>query len=315
MTNSVQTLEKTNFEALKVGYTHNGPFHADETFATALLKLLYGEDFKVVRTRNPQILNEALTDENSIVYDVGNGDFDHHAEGSVKFRENGIPYSSFGLIWNEIGKMLIDKLYGLSEEDTEKMFKAFDSSIVQGIDAKDNGMNTLGEGALNVTYDLSSMIGSFVPSWNEDTDLDTAFANAVVFAKTIVLNQLNKLASGLQAKNLVEVAFENRKDGIVIFDQFVPWQGHLLKMDTEEEVKFALFPDISGSWRIQAVPKESGSFETRLSLLADWAGKDSATLNTLIGINDAIFCHAARFIAGAESKESVIKMARLSLEQ
>ena len=76
-------------EFFKEGFTHGGLFHADDVFATALLKIL-----------NPdiQISRGFSVPENfsGIVYDIGDGKYDHHQKKS-RVRENGVAYAAFGL--------------------------------------------------------------------------------------------------------------------------------------------------------------------------------------------------------------------------
>jgi uncharacterized UPF0160 family protein len=78
--------------------THNGNFHADDVFSIAAFKCIFSS-FKLIRTRDFDIIAKA-----DIVIDVGGeydpeaGRFDHHQRGGAGERENGIPYSSFGLI-------------------------------------------------------------------------------------------------------------------------------------------------------------------------------------------------------------------------
>ena len=79
--------------------THGGIFHADEVVASVILAkyhAMYFEsnEFVVCRTfKVPEDLNP-----DAIVYDIGGGQFDHHQRGGNGCRENGVPYSSAGLI-------------------------------------------------------------------------------------------------------------------------------------------------------------------------------------------------------------------------
>ena len=66
------------------GFTHGGKFHADDVFATALLRILR-PDFKVQRGF------EVPDDFDGIVYDIGGGMFDHH-DADRPLRPNGVPY-------------------------------------------------------------------------------------------------------------------------------------------------------------------------------------------------------------------------------
>ena len=63
--------------------------------------------------------------------------------------------------------------------------------------------------------------------------------------------------------------------------------------------------------RIQALP-EGGKFGNRVSICAAYRGQRGEALNAAAGVTDAEFVHAAGFIGGAWSLESVIKMAEAS---
>ena len=76
-----------------------------------------------------------------------------------------------------------------------------------------------------------------------------------------------------------------------------------------------IFPDKNSSgFRVQAAPKELGSFETRIPLHEDWRGLDQQKLKEVSNIKDIVFCHHSGFIGGALSFESALEMARRSLE-
>ena len=83
--------------------THSGNFHADDVFSIAALKNIF-PTFTLIRTRNLDVIAKA-----DLVIDVGGeydpeaGRFDHHQRGGAGARDNGIPYSSFGLIWKKYG--------------------------------------------------------------------------------------------------------------------------------------------------------------------------------------------------------------------
>jgi uncharacterized UPF0160 family protein len=82
-----------------------------------------------------------------------------------------------------------------------------------------------------------------------------------------------------------------------------------------EDALFVVYPSQSGQWRIQTVPVELGSFEDRKPLPKPWAGLSDQDLQNVSGIHDAMFCHNGLFIAGAESFESVMKMASIALQE
>ena len=112
--------------------THSGTMHADEVFATAFLENLL-KDIKVFRTAN---VDFDLVRSNTLVYDVGRREFDHHQLDALK-RDNGITYCSFGLLWKAFGKKYL-KQEGFSNVDS--LWEYIDKDFVEGIDADDNGV-------------------------------------------------------------------------------------------------------------------------------------------------------------------------------
>ena len=97
-------------------YTHDGLFHADDVFATALISLMTKE-YDVTRGPDTEI-PEDKTD--WIIFDIGGGEFDHHSpenkEANGCHPNTDIPYAACGLIWKkyyqEILVIILGGLYG-----------------------------------------------------------------------------------------------------------------------------------------------------------------------------------------------------------
>ena len=82
-------------------FTHAGKFHADDVFSAALLRTIR-PDIQIQR-------GFAVPDDfDGLVFDIGDGMFDHHAAGSP-VRPNGHPYAAFGLLWQVLGPDLVGK--------------------------------------------------------------------------------------------------------------------------------------------------------------------------------------------------------------
>ena len=185
-------------ENLKTIVIHDGVFHADEVFATALIKLIAKSNnnenkIEVIRTRNPKILQEHLAAENSIVIDVGNSEFDHHQE--LKYNTiNGeeVPMSSFGLVH----KKFLELELIMFDKDLQ--------NLVVEVDKADNGV---------APSTVSTLIRTFTPNWNDksDTAMDDAFKKAVKFAKGILKNMLGKTNSSLLAEETIKDEIQNLK--------------------------------------------------------------------------------------------------------
>lgn len=280
--------------------THNGNFHADDVFSIAALKHIF-PSFELIRTRDSVLIEKA-----DIVIDVGGeydpdkGRFDHHQRGGAGERENGIPYSSFGLIW---------KKYGLAIcKENQDVANAVDSGLVSVIDAIDCGHV---EGIYN-GISLSQTISMFNPTWQEDTHFDTCFDEAVDFASHILTRFIASANGGISAKEIVASAIENAEDPrIIVLEKYIPWKRTVHALS--DQALYMVYPSPSGQWRIQTVPIEPGSFEDRKPLPRQWAGLSDKALQEVTKIDDAMFCHNGLFIAGAQSFESTMKMASIAL--
>jgi len=280
--------------------THNGIFHADDVFSIATLKKVF-PSFNLVRTRDSEVISGA-----DIVVDVGGeydaetDRFDHHQRDGAGKRENGIPYSSFGLIWKKFGLQICD--------GEQAVANSIDAGLVSTIDAIDCGhVEGVAEG-----ISLSQTIAMFNPSWEEDDDIDQCFDEAVVFASRILERFIASAKGSVKAKEIVATAIETAKDPrVIVLEKFTPWKRTVHALS--EDALYMVYPSQTGQWRIQTVPVEPGSFENKKSLPESWGGLSENMLQDMTGIDDAMFCHNGLFIAGAESFEGVMQMAELAL--
>jgi uncharacterized UPF0160 family protein len=284
--------------------THHGTFHADEIIAIAVLEELFGE-VDIVRTRDEKLFEGA-----DFVVDVGGGEFDHHTNDK-EYRDNDIPYASAGLIWREFGEDLI-RMHGVNEDnEVRTIFNVIDNSFMQGLDAIDNGVRFQQDIPVP---DLSMIIKSFNPNWNSNDSEEKCFKDALALAKTVFRNVFHGQLAVYDAKKAIREAYNNREQKeLLILERSAPWQQALMEIDKKQEVLFVVFPDNHEGYRIQAVRKKLHSFDARKDLPRKWAGLEGQKLNEIIGIDDAIFCHPARFIAGAKSWESIQKMAQIAI--
>ena len=282
--------------------THDGNFHADDVFSVAALKSIF-PSFKLIRTRDLELIGKA-----DIVVDVGGeydsdtDRFDHHQRGGAGERENGIPYSSFGLIWQKYGLEIC--------QGNQDVANAVDAGLVSTIDAIDCGhVKGVSEG-----ISLSQTISMFNPTWQEDSHFDTCFDEAVDFASVVLTRFIASANGGISAKAIVAEAIDKAEDPrVIVLEKYTPWKRTVHALS--EEALYMIYPSQTGQWRIQTVPVEPGSFEDRKSLPEQWAGLSDNELKEVTGIDDAMFCHNGLFIAGAESFESTMKMATIALQE
>ena len=280
--------------------THNGNFHADDVFSIAALKNVF-PTFNLVRTRDLEVIGQAdIVIDVGGIYDPKTGRFDHHQRGGAGERENGIPYSSFGLVWQKYGLEICG--------GNQDIANSVDSGLVSTIDAIDCGyVKGVSEG-----ISLSQSISMFNPTWQEESHFDTCFDEAVEFASRILTRFIASASGGISAKAIVAKAIEDAEDPrLIVLEQYTPWKRTVHALSTD--ALYMVYPSNSGDWRIQTVPVEPGSFEDRKSLPKPWAGLSNKELQEVTQIEDAMFCHNGLFIAGAASFESTMKMAAMAL--
>ncbi len=289
--------------------THNGSFHTDDVFAAAALTILMekkGKAFEIVRTRD-----EAIIKTGDFVFDVGGiydpkkNRFDHHQGDFKEKRENGIVYSSFGLVWKKYGKEICGG---------EEVKNYIDQMLVEQVDATDNGINIFKPTTTHIfNYDISSAIASFLPVWGEK-DSPKQFQNAVKFAKSILEKEIKQFNALLKAKSLIKKAYSKSKDKrLLILDVEIP--RYLVDIATNQfkDLIYIIFRD-EKNWKVLAVRKDAGLFANKKDLPKSWAGLRDEGLQKISGVEDAVFCHRALFLAVARSKEGAIKLAQIAVE-
>lgn len=291
---------------LKKIITHNGNFHTDEVFACAILSILNDGKVEVVRSREPEVwaTGDYVVDVCG-EYDPSRGRFDHHQEGGAGVRANGIPYSSFGLVWKEFGEKISGSAY---------VARIIDERIVQPVDAGDNGFETFGVRGEVAPYILQDVISSFRPGWNEIRTEDEGFFEAVPFAEKILAREIARAKTEEEGKLHAEESYVKTLDKrIIILEDHYPWYEAL---GTKPEPLFVVKPDRGnmGKWKIEAVRSDVHSFKNRKDLPRAWAGKTGVELAEVSGVNDALFCHNKLFIAVAGSKEGALKLAQIAVD-
>lgn len=290
---------------MKTIVTHSGPFHADDLFAvSALLLALGGEEVKVIRTRDQNFFytGDFVVDVGR-EYDPKRNRFDHHQLG-VAPRENGIPYSSIGLVWKEYGEKIAK---------SARAAKIVEERLVMPIDAGDNGFDLFTALHKDVSpYTVSSLLGSFVPTSTEEKTFDEAFFESLEIVKQVLAREIAHAVEQVEVEDKFEEAFKVAKDKrIVVLDTpSTSWKKKALE---HKEVLFVVHPYDEGSFSARTVRKEKDGFEARLSFPDMWAGKEGEELQMVTGVKDAKFCHLKKFVAFATSKEGAIELAEKAL--
>lgn len=317
-------------------FTHNGLFHADDVFATAMLSLM-AHHIQVTRGGDEEVPSDR---ENWIIFDIGGGELDHHSpeckEANGTHANTNIPYASCGLVWRKYYKEIL-KAEDCPESYVEKVYTKLETSLILGIDAADNGFDPLADvlktypnlseeqktSLINVSktsYTISALIKDFNPSWESDRDSYEAFMDAVAFAKDILLNRLDSIMDALDGRDYILQHIDFSADHLMILDQFAPWQGVVTSQSRSnpkaQDLWYVISPALRGGWNIQCVldnPAERTSY--RHSLPESWYGLRGEELQSVSGVADARFCHPSGFLAGADSQEGVMEMAAIALQK
>jgi uncharacterized UPF0160 family protein len=321
--------------SLKTIGTHSGTFQADEALGVWMLRQLNEyRNSPVVRSRDKEVLKDL-----DIVLDVGGVydhsilRYDHHQRGYEEYFKEGqcTKLSASGLIYRHYGKDVIKTYYpSLSEEDVNWAYDKIYGSLLEALDAIDTGVEPAESMLYKDGTGLSRRVGRLNPRWNEvdengdEPSPDERFEKASALCGEDFLAAMTQVVeSDLPARAIVEKAVLSRFDvddsgEVVAFPSGgLPWRGHLYELEKTHKldklVKFVLYTDQGGMWRIQAVTVEGKAFENRLSLPEAWRGVRDEDLTKVAGIPGCTFCHAAGFIGGNKTYEGALEMARVVL--
>jgi len=320
--------------------THSGTFQCDEALGVWMLRQLpQWREAKLVRSRDLAVLQplDIVIDVGG-VYDPAALRFDHHQRGfsetfdTCKFKRTKL--SATGLVYKHFGKDVLRAMYPRELADSRWLDAAYGKlygDMIEGVDAVDNGIEIADVMRYREGTSLSSRVARLNPRWNEQNvdaaDEDARFEDASAMTGGEFKEQLAAIVEGwLPARDLVEKALLQRQSvspstaQVVCFESGgMPWKGHLYELERLHGVmpliKFVLYEDGSGMWRVQAVTVEGTAFTNRLSLPEAWRGLRDAALSAASGIVDCKFCHAGGFIGGHANREGALAMAHAAIKQ
>jgi uncharacterized UPF0160 family protein len=241
--------------------------------------------------------------------DPSTGDFDHHQRDFDRARENGVRFASFGLVWREFGQRVCD--------GDQEVADSVEESLVQAVDANDTGQQvtqSLIDGVRPMT--ANAIIGGFNARWDEELTAEMErerFDAAVGLARDILAREVASAAAGRRAQRVVREAIAAASDARVVqLPVNAPWKQVLVP--EAPDALFVVYPKRQG-FGLEAVPRELGSFDNRRYLPESWAGLEGPDLVTVTGVQDAVFCHARRFLAVAQSRAGIERLAALALSE
>jgi len=294
--------------------THSGGFHADELLSSVILTRLF-PNARIVRSRALEWITAGA---DRIIYDVGGSYdaaaqiFDHHQRGAP-LRDDGQPFSSFGLIWKHYG---LDYLAALDipDADVAAIHASFDGSFVLPIDLMDNGALSPTGPLAGLT--LPALLETLKPAFDEtDPEADDrSFHAALAIARSFVEARIARSAAKLRAESLVHQAIVAAGDSRILeLPMGMPFRPAILKAKAER-LLFVVHPR-DKDWCLTGIRRFDEGFELRADLPAAWAGLTNGDLEAASGVSGASFCHNGRFIAAARTREAALALAEIAVEE
>ena len=285
------------------GITHNGTMHADEVFATAFLSLYFG-DFKVARVS--EVPKDIST--NTIIYDIGKGKFDHH-QTNARIRDNGIKYSSFGLLFEEYGLSYLKKL---KLKNTKAIYNYLVKDFIEAIDAIDNGIFPEIKSIYKIKT-VSDVIKIFNPSYGSNDKEDEQFIKAVSIAESILTEELKNVIGKVEAGAKVKKILNKTKGSILILDEYLPYEETILTSLSGKKILFAIYPSNRGGYGIKTIPISTTDKTSRVYFPKEWGGLTNDALEKVTGIKGSLFCHTNRFLMTASNLDTAKKLAEIAI--
>ncbi|EAQ15053.1 uncharacterized UPF0160 family protein [Maritimibacter alkaliphilus HTCC2654] len=296
--------------------THSGGFHADELLASVVLTRLFPEA-ALVRSRDAAWITPMA---GRIIYDVGRaydaeaGIFDHH-QRPAPLRPDGRPYSSSGLIWARFGADYLAAL-GVPEADRAGVFAGMDEGFVLPVDLLDNGAIAPSVAGPLAGLTLPVLLESLKPAFDDrspEAD-DAAFHAALPVARAFVEAEVRRLAAKARAEGMVLAAIAKAGASRVLeLPMGMPFRSAVEKAGADHML-FVIHPR-DGDWALNTIRVGADTFESRADLPESWAGLTDAALEAACGVPGAKFCHNARFIAVAETRDAVLAMAAIAVAE
>ena len=270
--------------------THSGKFHVDDVISTVFLSKLLE---KIILLRISSTENKNL--ENKIVYDIGFGEFDHHQKNRNGQRENGIYFSSIGLLWQKFGKKYLEEL---KVKNIDKTFEYMDKELIQYIDATDNMQTKYLENKISPDF-----IKLCNPEWDENISEDEAFIRALKLADEFWEIYLKHAIAEVEAVNIILDKIKNCKDCYLVLDKEMPYRK-AIKLSNNDKLKYIIFKSRRKGYDIRII---NDSCELKKELLQ---AKDINTARILTNINDLIYVDMHGNLCCTKTLESAIQLVK-----
>jgi uncharacterized UPF0160 family protein len=276
--------------------THDGPFHADDVMAYALVRTFWDPGAELVRTRD--LSRIAVAD---IVVDVG-GEYD---PARLRFDHHQASYTG---PWSAAG-MVLDWLSRAGRIEPE-LARNLRTGLMDYLDDVDNGRV-----APSPTVPcFPRIVDALGQAARTHAEFDAAYRQASDFAVLWLQGLVAEHDKVLDARKKVKEAMDravSRGVRLLELEEYLPWKGPYFESGGETHpTDYVLHPGTDGSWRIVAIPPKLGDFGQKRPLPEAWAGLVDAELEAVTGVPGSVFCHKNRFIAVFKTREGAMEAMR-----
>lgn len=294
--------------------THSGGFHADELMSSVILTRLFPAA-RLIRSRDPRWITPA---DDRVIYDVGGAYdpkariFDHHQRGAP-LRGDGQPLSSFGLIWRHFGCAYLARV-GIAPGHIATLHASFDRGFVLPVDLADNGAVSLSSVWPLAGMTLIGLLETLKPVFDDPDPMaeERGFQQGLTIARAFIEAQVAQSAAKLRAEAVVRQAIAAVGSGRVLeLPLGMPFRAAISQAGADH-LWFVVHPR-KDDWCLTGIRRTEAEFALRADLPAHWAGLTDAALEAACGVPGASFCHNARFIATARTREAALAMADLAV--
>lgn len=283
---------------------HDGPFHADDALATLLLMEGFDWGANIIRTRDPEKLEEA-----HFIVDVGEGLLDHH--GARADRENRIAACTrvfWGIINNYI-QLSWDGTWILQDAKLEYVA----SRLLEVVDA----VASWDTGHADVQHPFPYVHAMSQYAQALDKGMDQTFEKALGRIREDFKTMVGILEAEWDSLQEAERLIDANQGEIIVFNKESRWAPvKEMLYEAKSPCVFYVSPDAEDDWKVLCaadLEKPFSGFSSRKLMPEKFRGLRDEELSAVTGIPGGIFCHKDGFISGWKNAEAARQFAELCL--
>ena len=308
---------------------HGSTYHTDDVLTAVLVKL-WKPDIQILRVNDADVVAEHMLRPQSLVADIGRGDFDHHQDDAAR-RADGGKHAACGLVFEAIRDLLplpihqkitLERLIPLVEDTDNTGRMAFPHGVYNDLSAAINAtrptyLETRGMGAQAMESGFATatrLLANLVSDMRGNIqDPATAHSVSVLsLAKNVspvgaqgLLDYVQGRKEAQQESDAVICnilldtmqTYNTEQTGIVVFQEPMPWM-RIAAMKEWHQIRAGIMPDErSNGWLVTSPKTRDGN---------NWLPCPSLIQT---GKDGCIFLHSSRFMAVFDTFVSAMKAA------